>query len=938
MRNLLLCLLFFPVFSMAQQREVIRIDSLPKEGILLDKGWKWHAGDNPEWAKPDFDDAKWENIDPTKDIFELPQLSRSGEIGWFRIKIKVNKSIQEQFLFILHQSGASEMYLDGKLIHRYGTLSHNLKAIKAISPIANITPINLPNDSTVVIAFRYCLQPHILYTRLLAQNNAAIQFVVYPTLPDLNKYYPISRISVQYSIIFRIGAFLILASIFLSLYFFYPRQKTNLFFFMYTIAVSTFDVGQFVAFSNNQIQLRYYLITIGLDAHQVGTFFLLTALYLLMNQKRGGYYWVLMTLIILGIIVNASLYQYAEIVTVVGISNLINIEIIRITFKSLKIRRNGALIITIGGISFALFWSVFILSLIFNFLNTSFLGTIFTIGDVVYNLAQLSIPIAVCIYFGLDIALTNKALGQKLIEVETLSDEKQTILAGQNETLERQVKERTAELVHKNRDLEIEAALERVRSRTMAMQKSDELAETSFLLDSQVRALGIKTRGCGFNIYGGNESTEWFSSELGTMPTYKTPREHFFLSFYEAGQRGETLLLQEFAGEECVAHYDYLCSLPITGEGFRQFKASGGSFPTRQIDHVAYFKYGYLLFITLESVPEAHDIFIRFAKVFEQTYTRFLDLQKAEEQAEQARLNLIQIQTEKKRAEDALVALKQTQAQLIQSEKLASLGELTAGIAHEIQNPLNFVNNFAEVSAELLDDMKADLQAGKTTEAVEIADDLQVNLQKINHHGQRASAIVKGMLEHSRTGDAMNRVSTDLNALADEYLRLAYHGLRAKDSSFNATMETHFDPDLPKIEVIPQDIGRVLLSLINNAFYAVHEKNRQLQTQSTDLPGFENLEGLGYQPTVIVRTKKLENAIQISVKDNGNGIPEAIKDKIFQPFFTTKPTGQGTGLGLSLAYDIVTKGHGGTLIVSSIPGAETTFEIQLPINGTNLGS
>jgi signal transduction histidine kinase len=291
--------------------------------------------------------------------------------------------------------------------------------------------------------------------------------------------------------------------------------------------------------------------------------------------------------------------------------------------------------------------------------------------------------------------------------------------------------------------------------------------------------------------------------------------------------------------------------------------------------------------------------------------------------AEKQSILTTQNETLERQVAERTAALKASQAQLIQSEKLASLGELTAGIAHEIQNPLNFVNNFAEVSAELLDDMKADLQAGKTTEAAEIADDLQVNLNKINHHGQRASAIVKGMLEHSRASTG-TKVPTDLNALADEYLRLAYHGLRAKDSSFNATMETHFDPDLPKIEVIPQDIGRVLLNLINNAFYAVNQRNNAVETlHATSLP---------YQPTVTVTTKKLENAIEISVKDNGNGIPDAIKDKIFQPFFTTKPTGQGTGLGLSLAYDIVTKGHGGTLTVSSIPGTETKFEIHLPIN------
>jgi len=290
--------------------------------------------------------------------------------------------------------------------------------------------------------------------------------------------------------------------------------------------------------------------------------------------------------------------------------------------------------------------------------------------------------------------------------------------------------------------------------------------------------------------------------------------------------------------------------------------------------------------------------------------------------AEKQSILTTQNETLEQQVAERTAALKASQAQLIQSEKLASLGELTAGIAHEIQNPLNFVNNFAEVSAELLDDMKADLHAGKTTEAAEIADDLQVNLQKINHHGQRASAIVKGMLEHSRTSTG-TKVATDLNALADEYLRLSYHGLRAKDNSFNATMKTHFDSDLPKIEVIPQDIGRVLLNLINNAFYAVNEKTKQ---------GIQD-----YSPTVTVSTKKLENAIEISVKDNGNGIPEAIKDKIFQPFFTTKPTGQGTGLGLSLAYDIVTKGHGGTLTVEQIDRSSpmkretgTIFYLNIP--------
>jgi len=264
--------------------------------------------------------------------------------------------------------------------------------------------------------------------------------------------------------------------------------------------------------------------------------------------------------------------------------------------------------------------------------------------------------------------------------------------------------------------------------------------------------------------------------------------------------------------------------------------------------------------------------------------------------------------------EKTLGDLKSTQAQLIQSEKMASLGELTAGIAHEIQNPLNFVNNFSEVSAELVDEIqdirRKTQDPSKASEEDEILEDIKQNLEKINHHGKRADAIVKGMLAHSRKNSG-EKVPTDLNALADEYLRLSYHGLRVKDKSFNADFELDLDPNLPKVEVIKQDIGRVLLNLINNAFYAVNERSRK------DLPGFQNLEGLEhFIPLVTISTKNLGGRIEISVKDNGPGIPDAIKEKIFQPFFTTKPTGQGTGLGLSLSYDIV-KAHGGSLSVSS---------------------
>lgn len=274
---------------------------------------------------------------------------------------------------------------------------------------------------------------------------------------------------------------------------------------------------------------------------------------------------------------------------------------------------------------------------------------------------------------------------------------------------------------------------------------------------------------------------------------------------------------------------------------------------------------------------------------------------------------------QKEELQHALEELKATQSQLIQSEKMASLGELTAGIAHEIQNPLNFVNNFSEVNTELVNEVQEEVNnltiAGdKKENLVELLNDLMQNQQKITYHGKRADAIVKGMLQHSRKSTG-KKEPIDINALADEYLRLSYHGLRAKDKSFNADIKTDFDSSIDKINVVPQDIGRVLLNLFNNAFYSVQKKKE---------------EGNGaYQPIVSVSTKKHKGKVEICIKDNGMGIPQQVMDKIFQPFFTTKPTGQGTGLGLSLSYDII-KAHGGELKVETEEEAFAEFIILLP--------
>ncbi|HVB03929.1 MAG TPA: ATP-binding protein [Chitinophagaceae bacterium] len=274
-----------------------------------------------------------------------------------------------------------------------------------------------------------------------------------------------------------------------------------------------------------------------------------------------------------------------------------------------------------------------------------------------------------------------------------------------------------------------------------------------------------------------------------------------------------------------------------------------------------------------------------------------------------------QKQKAKTKIEKAYSDLTATQAQLIQSEKMASLGELTAGIAHEIQNPLNFINNFSEVDIELIDELHAAISSGNTTEVEQVMDSLKNNLLKINHHGKRADAIVKGMLQHSRASTGQLE-PTNINTLAEEYFRLSYHGLRARDKSFNSAMESHFDENTGKINIVPQDLGRVLLNIFNNAFYAVFEKKK--------------LRGETYSPLVTLSTRKEPDRVKIMIRDNGVGIPPQIIDKIFQPFFTTKSPGHGTGLGLSLSYDMI-KNMGGKIQVTSIENEETLFIIELPI-------
>jgi signal transduction histidine kinase len=667
------------------------------------------------------------------------------------------------------------------------------------------------------------------------------------------------------------------------------------------------------------------------------------------------------------------------------------------------------------------------------------------------------------------------------------------------------------------RETLIELALERVRSRTMAMQQSDELPEAANILFKEVRKLGIPAWSCGYNILSEDKRSSmcWMSSENEIQIPFRLPlTEHESLRPWgKAMVEEQPFFIYAQGGEDLVEHYRYLGELPELEPVFRQFEAAGISLPTFQVNHLARFTHGFLLFITYEEVPDAHDIFKRFTSVFEQTYTRFLDLQKAEEQAreaeielalervranamalrrsddlkeviailyqeltklgldlydaniaiqdkstkaitfwgsglggvemppkftvpylesdiikklyynwekewkfnsyllegeelqnyftvvtmetefkdapkaylevmtgvdrvclshvvinhgflevasdttlrpenidilkrfgsvvdltytrfddllnaealaQQAERDLIAVKAAKKKAEDTLIELQATQKQLIHSEKMASLGELTAGIAHEIQNPLNFVNNFSDLNKELIQELKEAVASNDPEEVDAILNDLFENEGKVNHHGKRAEEIVKSMLQHSRTGSGEKEL-TDLNALADEYLRLSYHGLRAKDKSFNADFKAELDPNLPKVNVIPQDIGRVILNLINNAFQAVKGLEKPTVTVTTKrIPLFKGGKGDSKHDDF--------GGIEFTVTDNGPGIPNDIKDKIFQPFFTTKAAGEGTGLGLSMSYDIITKGHGGTIEVDSQEGGGTKFIITIPFD------
>ena len=700
----------------ADTAAVLRIHRLPASGLLLQKGWRYHPGDNPAWARPDFDDSAWDTLNPTRPQRQLPARLGTG-INWLRLRFELGDSLRQRALLLLTStSGAWELYLDGQLLGRDGIVHPDPIRVQVNSNTTE--PLELPGAGRAahVLAVRFAPWQYPLLQKRI--NETPLFSTRLQSGTQLRKT-TTERAAVRTIFIVVGGVAGLLMLLHLAFFYYNPARRANLYFAFYTGALSlgalVIYFGPALHFSSPVEALAFELVSYLLL--WLSSLWAARALYALFGFRPGWLY--------AGLCVSdgalLAYFSFQGLMNSTGAGGFIafllaivlaTAEQLRLIGRALRQRQGGAAII---GVGFAV-TLLAVLGLVAAYASGTKLSVL--ANTLTFPFIFLAPALAISLFLAREFARDAELLQVKLGEVERLSaqtlaqeQDKQELLAAQNETLEHQVTQRTGEL-----------------------QRS-------------------------------------------------------------------------------------------------------------------------------------------------------------------------------------LTELRATQAQLIQREKMASLGELTAGIAHEIQNPLNFVNNFSEVSVELVIELKEAQAAGDAAEVVALADDLEQNLGKIGHHGRRAAAIVKGMLEHSRTS-AGERAPTDLNALADEYLRLAYQGLRAKDKSFNAALETDFAPGLPLVEAAGADLGRVLLNLFGNAFYAVQKRQQTGEA--------------GYAPTVRVSTRSVGGQVEIRVSDNGTGIPAAVQAKIFQPFFTTKPTGEGTGLGLSLSFDIVTQGHGGTLTVESQDGQGTAFVISLP--------
>ena len=710
---LLAWLLAGRAFAQAPDTTALPLEQLPAQGLLLTAGWRYHAGDNPTWARPDFDDSRWDTLSPARPRQALPPRLGAG-IGWLRLHLHLGDSLRRRALLLqATYLGASDLYLNGRLVRREGTLSAVPGRVQPAASGQAATELPAGGTAELVLAVRLApWQPALLHT---AEGQP---FYLLRLLTELQLRQQQQEAAASARIFYVIaGVFLLLTLLHFVFFYYNPAQPANRYFARYALAMAFFWLGFCHLWSLGLAALGPLVLLV---AAAMGGLLLLSglwsvrALYALFSFQPGWLYrglWLGAG----GVLLVATCYVNLPPggLTLFGFAALTTAEQLRLTAQALRRRRRGAGIIATG-------FALALLPLL-GVVAGTVLGLLVPLGValLILTLIFLSPALAISLFLAREFALDAELLQVKLREVERLSaqtlaqeQDKQALLAAQNETLEQQVQQRTQELQRSLTDLQL------------------------------------------------------------------------------------------------------------------------------------------------------------------------------------------------------------TQQQLIQKEKMASLGELTAGIAHEIQNPLNFVTNFSEVSTELVAELREAQATGDAPEVTALTDVLTQNLATISRHGQRAADIVRGMLEHSRQRGG-ERQLLDVNALCEEYLRLAYHGLRAKDKTLSVELRTDLTPALPLVEGVGADLGRVLLNLFTNAFYAVRQRQQQAAA--------------GYVPTLCVRTACTSQQVLVVVSDNGSGMSEAVQAKVFQPFFTTKPAGEGTGLGLSLSYDIVTQGHGGTLSVESHEGLGAAFSLALPL-------
>jgi signal transduction histidine kinase len=710
--------------SQAGSSNVVNISRVGADGILLNKGWKFHAGDNAEWSRPALNDSGWKNIDPSTDIHYLPEF-KINSIGWFRIHLHIDSALFNQTLSLLiTQVGASEIYLNGHLLYSLGRPDANGNE-KTLFMQRHPFSLKLDQGSYQTLAVRYSFNRNNFYFNYLPYNYC-FRVVIEEANKGFFDYFNRQKLII-FQNLFQISFYLLLGLMCLFLYRSFRIQPAYLYIGIFCIAAFAQTLLRIIDINTAKTtSFIYGALFLSHIAGVASLLVLLKGIYTLYKPATKHISRFISVYALATIPVLLYFYAFSRIVVFLFFL-LCYADALRVV--SIAARKN------IAGAKL-LFSTFFIIVLLFSIFIIVAISGNSTVGNGFATLAFLVLPVGLSFFVAGEYARTGHSLLAKLKEVEQLSrksllqeQEKQQILASQNETLEKEVAQRTDEL--------------------------------------------------------------------------------------------------------------------------------------RQ----------------------------------------------------------------------SLENLKATQRQLIQAEKMASLGELTAGIAHEIQNPLNFVNNFSEVSADLVGELKTEKSKAKNERddqlEADILDDLYINLQKILKHGKRADAIVKGMLEHSRSG-AGTAQPTDINVLANEYLKVVYQGFIAKEKSFNVAIETKFDRSITKLDIVPQDIGRVLLNLYANAFDAVKARQTVANGNAEYLPEVT-------VETRIVSLNGLSNngsaSVHISVKDNGIGIPPKNVDKIFQPFFTTKPTGQGTGLGLSLSYDIV-NAHGGEIKVESKEGEGSEFVIILPYQST----